>query len=271
MQPARLLRRATGVAAVAVVSTASGALAHPFITDGATVRAASLTTMTLEMGHGCGDEAGGGSDPTLEVAMEVPGEVSYIEPLDTDGYEASVEADADGRPEVVTWTATDGGVAAPAVPMDLVIDGEEGDELFLKVFQGCEDFEYRWVGTPDDPADNPAVALTLGPPDPEAPPAPSPEPPTADDGVDEGNDEGADEADDEAAAPAAPPGSESNDGQPTEDSPDTTGAGQPAVTEDQATAPWIGVGLIALLVLAALLEFRRRQRNARAGTSDPVE
>ncbi|MTV27588.1 DUF1775 domain-containing protein [Nitriliruptoraceae bacterium ZYF776] len=246
MRPVRLLRRATGFAAVMVVFTATGALAHPFIADGASVPAASLTTMTLEMAHGCGDEADGGGDPTLEVAMEVPEEVSYIEPLDTDGYEAGIETDADGRPEVVTWTATDGGVAAPAVPMDLVVDGEEGDELLLKVFQGCEGFEYRWVGTPDEPADDPAVSLTLGPVDPDAPTPPTdePAPPPADEGAEESIDEpvSGDAADDEASDE------------------DEIAAASTDEREGGTALFWISIGLVLLVIIAALLAVQNRRR-----------
>lgn len=274
MRPARSLARATGVAAAMVVFTATGALAHPFITDGATVPAASLTTMTLEMGHGCGDEADGGGDPTLEVGMEVPGEVSYIEPLDTDGYEANVEADADGRPEVVTWTATDGGVAAPAVPMDLVVDGEEGDELLLKVFQGCEGFEYRWIATPDEPADEPAVALTLGPVDPDAPAPPTNEP--APSPTDEDAEEDTQDPSDEVASGGAHDAAE--DGEASGD--DGSGAAPDVEPDDEvsdededeaAAAPaddgdsgpsllWIAIGLILLLIITAIIAMQKRRR-----------
>jgi hypothetical protein len=49
-----------------------------------------------------------------------------------------------------------------------------GDEVYLRVFQGCEGFAYRWIGTPDEPADDPAVRVTLVEADPAAP-APPPD------------------------------------------------------------------------------------------------
>jgi uncharacterized protein YcnI len=172
----RPLTVTTATLAVLVVG-ALPASAHPFFTDGATAPAGSLTTLTLAMAHGCGTEEDAGGDPTLEVALEVPEAFSYVEPGEAEGYEASVEGGEPGRPEVVTWTATDGGEPAPDFELDVVVEGEVGEEIHVRVFQGCDGFSYRWVGTPDDPADDPAVRLTLGEPDPDAPPPPTPEDP----------------------------------------------------------------------------------------------
>ena len=266
--------RAMGLTTLAVLLPATAATAHPFITDGATVPAGSLTTMTIEMGHGCGSEGEGGGDPTLEVALQVPDEVSYIEPRDTDGYEASVETDANDRPEVVVWTATDGGVAAPAVPMDIIIDGAEGDEVFLKVFQGCEGFEYRWIGTPDEPADQPAVALTLGPTDPDSPPPAVPEP--------DGDSEAGNEAD-QAPAPGLPDDASEDDNvagtepdqattpdpsdEPSEETTPSSAQAleEPAAeSEDSILLPVLGAGLLSVAGIGVLLR-RRRRRAASSG------
>ena len=285
---------ASALTTVLVLLSATAAMAHPVITDGATLPANSLKTMTLEMGHGCGNEAEGGGDPTLEVAMQVPEQVSFIELLDTDGYDAGVETGVDGNIEVVTWTATEGGVAAPAVPMDIVVEGAEGDEVYFKVFQGCGDFEYRWVGTPDEPADDPAILLTLEAPDPEAPP-PAPEPEQApDDGSTEEapNDDNPEQAPDEASAEEAPDddGTEEasdDDGPvaaPTDNSEaaetpnpggDEGGSGSEdanvaddpsmaASAESASAAPlWIGIGIVALIALGIFMGVVARQRRNR--------
>lgn len=172
----RLSRSVTLAAATAAVLVGSAlpASAHPFFTDGATAPAGSLTTLTLAMAHGCGTETDAGGDPTTQIAVEVPEQVSYLEPGDVDGYTVEVEGEEGAVPEVVVWTATDGGEPAPELTMDLVVDGDAGDEVYVGVFQGCDGFEYRWVGTPDEPAEDPAVRLTLGAPDPDAPPPPAP-------------------------------------------------------------------------------------------------
>ena len=280
--------------AVFVLLSATSAMAHPFITDGATLPAASLKTMTLEMGHGCGNEAEGGGDPTLEVAMQVPEQVSFIEPLDTDGYDAGVETGDDGNIEVVTWTATEGGVAAPAVPMNIVVEGAEDDEVYFKVFQGCGDFEYRWVGTPDEPADDPAILLTLEAPDPSAPPPVSEPQQAPDDGsADEApNDDDPEQAPDEASVEEAPTddGTEAasdDDGPaaaPTDDS-EATETPNPGgdeggsanedtnVADDQSMAAsgesasaaplWIGIGIVALIALGIFMWVVARQRRNR--------
>lgn len=259
MQPTRLFRRAAGLAVVAVVVAATAAAAHPFVHDGATIPAGSLTTMTLAMGHGCGDELEGGGQPTLEVAMEVPDEVSYIKPLDVDGYEAGVETATDGRVEVVSWVATDGGVATPAVPMEIVVDGAEGDELFLKVFQGCEAFQYRWVGTPDEPADDPAVPITLAAPDPDSPPPPAEPPPptTAEEPVPD------DETDGEDASREVPPTGEASP--PTVEPSSPAEEASAAVDEQSASFPWVPVviGLVVLGATIALLVAWRRSVSRR--------
>lgn len=251
-------RRTLGLATLLVLLSATAAAAHPFITDGATVPAGSLTTMTIAMGHGCGSEGEGGGDPTLEVALQVPDEVSYIEPRDTDGYDSSVETDAGGSPEVVVWTATEEGVAAPAVSMDIVIDGAEGDEVFLKVFQGCDGFEYRWIGTPDEPADQPAVALTLGPTDPGSPPPP----PAAPEPAAEADNEAGTEPDQATPSPELPD-------EPSEDTtPSSTEATEQPPAESGDNNLWLvsGAGLIAVAGIGVLI--RRRRRAASSGQED---
>jgi uncharacterized protein YcnI len=250
------LRRPVTVTTATVALVLAGALpasAHPFFTDGATAPAGSLTTLTLAMAHGCGTEQDAGGDPTLEVAIEVPAAFSYLEPGEVEGYEVSVEGDEPGRPEVVTWTATDGGEPAPELVMDAVVEGDEGDEIYLAVFQGCDDFAYRWVGTPDEPADDPAVRLTLTAPDPDAPPPPTPEA-TATPGVEEdGDDPQATDAVDAGDATDAdedvPPAVEELPTEPPEDE----------VGEDGFGWPWLLLGALVVTGIGALIGTRLRR------------
>jgi uncharacterized protein YcnI len=164
--PAMLVGLATLLALSAVALPAS---AHPFVRGGE-VPVDSVATVTLAMAHGCGTEDSGGGDPTLEIALEVPDQVRIVAIADDPSYAYELEAGADGRIEVIEWTATGDGEPAPDVEFDAVFSGEVGDEVHLKVFQGCEGFAYRWVGTPDEPADDPAVRVTLVDADADAPP-----------------------------------------------------------------------------------------------------
>lgn len=242
---------------LAVLPTAAGA--HPFVTDGATVAADSLTTMTLAMGHGCGDEDQGGGEPTLEVALEVADQVSYIEPMDTDTYRADLETDGDGRPSVAVWTAVDVGEAAPQLPMRIVIDGEAGEELHLKVFQSCDGFQYRWVGTPEDPASDPAVEVTLGPPDPDAPPPPAQPDPAPADG-EPGTD--APVSPDPGQDPTAPTEQDAA-GPRGEDVPPSGQDLEAGADEPSSSVPWPSITLITLIVATLLLAGWRRATTSR--------
>ncbi|MEX1177353.1 MAG: DUF1775 domain-containing protein [Nitriliruptor sp.] len=257
MRPHRPLTLAAATVALLVTSTVP-ASAHPFITDGATAPAGSLTTLTLAMAHGCGTEDDAGGDPTTEVALEVPSEFSYLGVDDVEGYTVSTEGDDGAVPEVVVWTATEGGVPAPEVTFDAVVDGSAGDEVHLRVFQGCEGFEYRWVGTPDEPADDPAVQLTLTDPDPDAPEPPEP-----------AATDGADEADAQAGEdPPSAPDAEDPDASDAEAGGDGEAADASAV-EDLPTEPpadggglpdwiWILVGALVLAAVGAAVGARRR-------------
>jgi uncharacterized protein YcnI len=173
---ARTWHRAVVVALAATLLVALPAGAHPFVRGGE-VPVDSLATVTLAMAHGCGTEDSGGGDPTLEIALEVPEEVRIVDVADDPAYDHELEADEDGRIAVITWTATGDGEPAPDVEFDAVFRGEPGDEVYLRVFQGCEDFAYRWIGTPEDPAEDPAVRVTLVAAD-DARPAPPDDAPT---------------------------------------------------------------------------------------------
>ena len=215
----RPFRRAVLLALAALLALALPASAHPFVRGGE-APVDSLAEVTLAMAHGCGTEDAGGGDPTTEIAMEVPEDVRIVEVAEVEGYAADLEQDDDGRTEVVTWTATDGGVPAPDLPFEAVFSGEPGDEVYLKVFQGCDGFSYRWIGTPDEPADDPAVRLQLIEADPDRP-APDPEP--------------APEPDPEPEAPEPEDGGERDDDLEDADAADEPDADEDSDTPDAAT------------------------------------
>ena len=168
--------------------------AHPFVRGGE-APVDSLAELTLAMAHGCGTEQAGGGDPTLEVAMEAPDGVRVMGAEAPPGWSVSFE---DGPLDVVVWTAGEAREPAPELRFQAVFTGQPGDEVYLKVFQDCGDFSYRWVGTPDEPASDPAIRVRLVEADPSAP---APEPSTEETPEPEDATEPADEADtvDEAA------------------------------------------------------------------------
>jgi uncharacterized protein YcnI len=178
----RLVRRGAAGAVVSTLLLAAPAAAHPFF-EPREVPADSLATVSLAMAHGCaaadadGDEAHdraeeGDEEPTREVAVEVPEQVAYVEPAEADGWELDLETD-DGRVAVILWSAEEGtDVPAPEFELDVVVAGESGDEVHWRVMQACDEGVYRWVGTPDQPAEDPAVTMALTDPDPDAPPPP---------------------------------------------------------------------------------------------------
>lgn len=215
---ARPIRRGALVAVLATLLVAGPVAAHPFF-DPDEVPVDSIAEVTLDLAHGCGleDDNGGHThgdaqdeEPTREVAVEVPAAVAWIEPAEPDGWELDIERADDGRAEVLVYRAEEGtDEPAPQFGLELVVRGEEGDELHWRIMQACDETTYRWVGTEEEPAEDPAVTMMLAAADPDAPPPPpeaqdAVEDPEADDGepeedlvaeLDEDAEEEADEAD----------------------------------------------------------------------------
>lgn len=236
MPAARPLRRAP-LLALPMLLFATPALAHPYF-HGGEAPADSLATLTLDLAHGCGDEAGG-SD-TVEVALLLPDEVTYVDPHEVDGWTIEVERDDGGRIEVVSWLEEGGAEPAPTFDLDLVVTGQPGDEVWFGVFQNCVEGSHRWVGTPDEPADDPAVRLTLTDPDPDSPPpSPTPTPPAATD-------------DDVAPTPTPTP-----EPTPAAQDPDDLATAEP----DEGGFPWLATLLLVLVVagIGAALAARNRR------------
>jgi hypothetical protein len=172
---------ATTLALSLALLLATPALAHPFITDGGRVPVQSLATITLDLAHGCGVETAGAGPDTDGVALEVPDWLRVVDVPEPDGWSVRIEDAVDeqlaaGITGVVVWEATTGAEPAPRLSLDVVVDGEAGETRHLRVSQRCGDMVERWIGTPDAPAEQPAVRLRLAPADPTSPPPPLPEP-----------------------------------------------------------------------------------------------
>ena len=157
---------------------AAPALAHPYVVGGGRVPVQSLATIELDLAHGCGVEAAGTGPATDEVALEVPEWLRIVDVPGRDGWSVTIEDATDARLGVVVWTATSAAEPAPRLLLDVVVDAEAGETRYLRVSQRCGARVERWIGTPDEPAEQPAVRLRLDPPDPErpAPPLPDREP-----------------------------------------------------------------------------------------------
>jgi hypothetical protein len=243
----RVRLAALSAALLIVVLLPTAAWAHPFVRGGS-APVDSLAELTLAMAHGCGTEQAGGGDPTLEVAMEVPDGVRIVDADAPEGWTVAFE----GQPvDVVVWLADEARDPAPELTFRAVFSGEPGDEVYLKVFQGCEGFSYRWIGTPEEPASDPAIRVRLVEADPSAPPPPEPEEPAVEEpAVEEPGDE-------QLAADAAEDTGDAEDA--AIDEPEAAAPGEPApeadADTDDAALSWPSLLLVALLVggLSALV------------------
>ena len=243
MSCSRSLRRAALATVGVTLLLAGPASAHPFI-QGGEAPIDSSAELTLTMAHGCASEVAGEGDPTTEIALEVPDWMRILEVPEADGWTVTLEPD-DVEVEVVTWSNPDADVAAPAVTFEAVVDGEPGEELYLAVFQGCADDGYRWIGTPDDPADDPAVRLQLAPADP-ARPAPAPEASADSDPADDTAAIDPDDASDVTATEDAPDA-------PDPDAADATVEDGAEALADPRTADADGVGTTPIIVAVIVL------------------
>lgn len=162
MPASPLLRRrlVTILTVLCLLTVAAPAGAHPFV-HGGELPVDVRVPVTLAMAHGCGGESGGQQSPTREVSLEVPSWMQVVETRPKEGWAIEQETGEDDEVAVVTWSTDDPVEQAPEFVLEVVASGEPGQERFLRVFQGCDDGEYRWVGTPEDPAEDPAVAVTL--------------------------------------------------------------------------------------------------------------
>jgi len=157
------------------------------VVGGGRVPVQSLATIELDLAHGCGVERAGTGPDTDEVALAVPAWLRIVDAPRPDGWIVTFEGSTGERqapgeqPDAVVWTATTGAVPAPRFSLDVVVDGEAGETRYLRVNQRCGDLVERWIGTPDVPAEQPAIRLRLEPADPARPAPPASEPATAPD------------------------------------------------------------------------------------------
>ncbi len=251
-------RRIGAVAAAAALSSllAGPALAHPFVRGGE-VPVDSLATLTLAMAHGCGSEDGGQGESTTEVALEVPDWMRVVDVPAEDGWAVTLTTADDGHVEVVTWTADGADEPAPDFDLDVVVTGEVGEVRHLPVFQGCAEGSYRWIGTPDEPADEPAVRVTLAAADPDSAPPPEPVAPPED------PDDPADPED--PAEPVEPDVGEAGADDEPSVAPDPDP--EPVADGNGGLSPgrWAALALVLGAALALTLAFARR---AARGTRD---
>jgi uncharacterized protein YcnI len=173
MIPCATWPRALLLAAALLVLVVAPAAAHPGVRGGE-LPVDSLATMTIATNHGCGTHDEGEEEATTGLALEVPAWLRIVE-VPTDGWEVALERDGAGRVVAVTWDTDAPATIAPDVALDVVATGQPGETHDLRVIQTCGELTERWVGTRDEPADQPAVRVELV----ESPPDALPPPPEA--------------------------------------------------------------------------------------------
>lgn len=278
----RAVRRAVVLALGLLLVFAGPATAHPFFRGGE-VPVDSLATLTLALAHGCASETSGEGDPTTDVALEVPDWLRIVDVPEPEGWIVELETADDGRVEVVNWIDDGGAEPAPDFDLDVVAQGEVGDERYVSVFQACDDFVYRWVGTPDEPADDPAIRLTLVAADPDspAPPEQELEPEPEDPETPEVEEPEAEEPEvEDPPAPTTPEPEDDPVDDPTAEEPvDDTDAEETAVSDEEELAADEGIGawvwvvvavVVVLLIAVAAVGAGRRQNRSTADGQGPA-
>ncbi len=229
--------------ALAFGIASSPASAHPFVAGGGRVPVQSLALIELDLAHGCGDEQAGAGAATDEVALEAPPWLRVVDVPAAVGWDIEQVPGEAPDTSIVVWTATSGAEPAPRFALQVVVDGTPGETRHLRVSQRCGTRIERWIGTPEAPAERPAVALRLIDPDPDAPPPPPPE---------------------EAPSVAPPPAVPAPEESPSEARADPESAAAGGSEGEGPTSRPIGVtiGSVLMLTLAAIVIARVRRRRA---------
>lgn len=160
LRPARLVRRALPLAAALTVVTATAAGAHPSFNPNELPGGEPVETV-LVVPHGCSLTGGmpDGDDATATTLLELQltDAVLDLEPAEIEGWETSRDGD------VVRWEDAGGATTEPIeLPVTISLAGDSGEDIYLAAYQACaEGGEFRWIGTPDEEAQWPAVKLTL--------------------------------------------------------------------------------------------------------------
>jgi uncharacterized protein YcnI len=266
MIPCPTWPRALLLAAALLLMVVAPAAAHPGVRGGE-LPVDSLATMTLATFHGCGTHDDAEEEATTGITLEVPDWLRVVD-VPADGWEVTVERDDAGRVEVVDWATSAPTVIAPDVELEVVATGAPGETRYLRVLQTCGELTERWVGTPDAPADQPAVRVELVAADPDAPPPP-PDEPTAEAPTEEAATDpepAAEEAADDLAV--------TDDLDATDATVDVEAAAEPADDAPLDASPagaddggGLGWWLVPVLAAAALLAGFVAWRSRRGATS----
>lgn len=161
------LARVVAVAVALTTVTAGTAWAHPAFNPGA-VPPGRMTDVSLIVPHGCNPDGGmpeeAAASPTVEVAVQLPPAITMVDVHAADGWDVEVQ-ETDGRVETITWTDAGGATTEPITfDLSLTADGSTGDEVFLSVYQGCDEGSFRWIASPTQDGEFPAAKLTLATP-----------------------------------------------------------------------------------------------------------
>lgn len=154
---------------VAAAATSTAAWAHPGFRP-PEVPAGQRTEVVLAIAHDC-ELPGGGSSPTTVVEVQVPDSIAEAQPLERDGWTLNLVGEADGSILRAEWTRDAGTTESEPPEFRLLITPatqESTTSIPWKVYQGCEEGQYRWgAGSEDEPS----VDLTVTPGTSTPPPA----------------------------------------------------------------------------------------------------
>lgn len=156
------IRRSVAVATAAAalwLTAAVPAWAHPSFRP-STADVGVTVDAELVIPHSCGAEGMPEDDeaqsPTSLVEVQVPDGV-MVTPHDKDGWTLANTEDG------FSYTAEDPTETTITFPVEYSLSGHEGDTLHVLIYQECVDGgSFSWIGTPDNEAEYPAVALTVG-------------------------------------------------------------------------------------------------------------
>lgn len=259
MRSVRLTALIIGV----LVVTPTAAAAHPAFTP-KEVPAGDRYDVDLVIPHGCGVEGerpteGDEASPTVEIAVGLTDRLTAIEPRVVEGWTTEVEESGDG-PSAVVWRDDGGATTEPiTLPLTITLVGEAGAHVDVPVFQRCvNDEAFRWIGTPDEPADLPAARLTVAQPG--AGPSPAPSRPPADGAADAAGEPA------DGSAGTEPPAAEPRSPAPSPSAAGSSAASEPATesaaAEDDADngPPW-GLAAVLLAAGAAIVVLVVRRRS----------
>ncbi|MET0577972.1 MAG: DUF1775 domain-containing protein [Ilumatobacteraceae bacterium] len=159
----------TGITAAAGALLLGGTASAHIDPDPIAVQAATSNTVSFGVEHGCEES------PTTELQIQIPDRVADAQPVEKDGWTASVDA------QVVTFT---GGSLPADTPDDFAITftaPTAPGEITFPIVQTCEVGQLDWIETPIEGAAEPehpapiVLVTAEAPTDAELTPAPEEE------------------------------------------------------------------------------------------------